>query len=165
MRNAKRAALALALTSTTLGACSDDDGTPAAGATTRGTVMSTSATASRNAIVIKTQFVDFDGTVLAGSTIGDAPFCPGGTLHHKAGSPEIGHPAVNVFTCKTGRLEIGFGPGPDQMNNRVQTSDWDVVTGTGEFAGATGSGRMTVEFPSVGASRGRETFTGTIIVP
>ena len=126
---------------------------------------SASAHRHRTAITIKTKFVNFDGKVVPGSVIGTEPFCPGGTLHHQAGSPEIGYPAINVFTCGSSELRIGFGPGPDQMNKKVQTSDWKVLYGSGDFAGVTGSGHMRVVFPSVGASRGRETFTGAVTVP
>lgn len=115
--------------------------------------------------MIKTKFKGFDGTVVVGSLIGTSPFCSGGTLHHEPGSAEIGYPAVNVFTCDTSQLKIGFGPGPDQMNKRIQTSDWKVLGGSGAFAGATGSGHMSVEFPTAGASTGQETFTGTVTVP
>jgi hypothetical protein len=132
---------------------------------TTGPTRATSAQGARTSIVIKTRFVDFDGTVVAGSHIGDTPFCAGGTLHHQIGSPEIGFPAINVFTCGDSRLKIGFGPGPDQMNNRIQTSGWKVLEGSGNFAGVTGSGRMKVEFPHVGASSGEETFTGAVVLP
>jgi hypothetical protein len=127
--------------------------------------LSASAQGARKTIEIKTEFVDFEGKVVAGSFIGDARFCAGGTLHHEAGSPEIGYPAINVFTCGNSQLQIGFGPGPDQMNNRIQTSGWKVLGGSGDFAGATGTGQMKVEFPKAGATNGHETFTGTIVVP
>ena len=119
----------------------------------------------RRAILIKTRINGFDGTVVDGSKLGDAAFCGGGTVHHESGSPEIGHPAINAFTCGDSRLEIGFGPGPDQMDNRIQTSDWDVLTGTGVFNGVTGSGSMQVEWTAVGTTTGEETFTGTLLVP
>lgn len=165
---ARSAVAALAVAAASLTACSDDAGTHA---TTRATTTSTGTThtasphGERKTIVIKTQFVDFDGVVVDGSLIGNSAFCAGGTLHHESGSPEIGYPAINVFTCGDSQLKIGFGPGPDQMNNRIQTSDWKVLEGSGDFAGVTGSGRMKVEFPRVGASNGQETFTGTVVVP
>jgi hypothetical protein len=124
-----------------------------------------SAKGESKAIVVKTHMVEFDGKVLAGSTLGDAVFCAGGTVHHDHGSEEIGFPAVDVFTCGGSTLRIGFGPGPDQMNNQVQTSDWSVLGGTGTFATITGSGQMRVVFPSAGASTGDETFTGTVLIP
>ncbi len=172
---ARGAVAALAVAAASLTACSDDAGTHAtatatATATTRatsstGTTLTASPHGERKTIVIKTQVVDFDGKVVDGSLIGDSAFCAGGTLHHESGSPEIGYPAINVFTCGDSQLKIGFGPGPGQMNHRIQTSDWKVLEGSGDFAGVTGSGQMKVEFPRVGASNGQETFTGSVVVP
>ncbi len=97
--------------------------------------------------------------------MGGARFCPGGTVQHEPGGREIGFPAVNVFHCRDGRLEIGFGPGPDQADRSVQTSDWKIVGGDGRFAGASGEGQMRVRFAKPGAATGQETFTGHIVVP
>jgi hypothetical protein len=150
-------------------ACSDDGkdagGRSSAVAPNSDTPASRSPQGQSKAIVIKTHVIDFDGTVLAGSVIGDSPFCAGGKVHHAFGSPDIGFPAVNVFTCGKSQLKIGFGPGPDQMNNRIQTSGWKTLGGTGEFAGVTGSGQMKVEFPAAGSSDGREIFTGSLVLP
>jgi len=107
----------------------------------------------------------FEGEVLAGSGIGDSPFCRGGTVRHEPGSPEIGFPAINVFRCTDGQLRIGFGPGPDQMNNAVQTSSWEILDGSGRFAGMSGDGQMKVRFERAGASKGQETFKGRVVVP
>ncbi len=116
-------------------------------------------------IVIKTRIVEFTGKVLPSSVLGGAAFCPGGTLRHEHGSPEIGFPAVNVFNCRAGALRIGFGPGPEQMDQAVQTSDWRVLDGTGTFAGSTGEGTMRVKFEPGDAAIGHETFTGVVVVP
>jgi hypothetical protein len=116
-------------------------------------------------VVIKTRIVGFAGQVLPGSVLGAAAFCPGGTVRHEHGSPEIGFPAINVFNCQAGALRIGFGPGPDQMNQAVQTSDWRVLDGTGSFAGHTGEGTMRVKFEEGDAAIGRETFTGVVVAP
>jgi hypothetical protein len=116
-------------------------------------------------IVIKTRIVEFTGKVLTGSVLGDAAFCPGGTLRHEHGSPEIGFPAINVFNCQAGALRIGFGPGPDQQDQSVQTSDWRVLDGTGSFAGSTGEGTMRVKFEEGDAAIGHETFVGVVVVP
>lgn len=131
---ARSAVAALAVAAVKLTACSDDAGTHAtATATTRatttsstGTTLTTSPHGVRKTIVIKTRFVDFNGKVVDGSLIGDSAFCAGGTLHHESGSPEIGYPAINVFSCGDSQLKSGFGPGPDQMNRRIQTSGWKV---------------------------------------
>ena len=115
-------------------------------------------------ILIMTRMVGFSGKVLPGSALAGSPFCTDGTVRHEPGSPELGFPAINVFDCPDGQLQIGFGPGPDQMNNSVQTSDWKVLDGSGEFAGMSGEGQMQVRFPRPGASKGHETFRGTIVV-
>ena len=114
-------------------------------------------------IVIETRIVGFTGKVLAGSVLGDTAFCPDGAVRHEHGSPDIGFPAVNVIDCGAeGSLRIGFGPGPDQMDQAVQTSDWEVLDGTGSFAGSTGEGTMRVEFENAGDGIGHETFVGLI---
>jgi hypothetical protein len=126
---------------------------------------SSSPTLAGEEIVIKTRIVGFTGEVLTGSVIGGTAFCPGGTVRHEHGSPDIGFPAINVFTCAAGALRIGFGPGPDQMDQAVQTSDWRVLDGAGSFAGYTGEGTMRVEFDDADAAIGQETFIGEVVVP
>ena len=122
------------------------------------------AQAPSKPILIGTRMVGFSGKVLPGSAIAGSPFCTDGTVRHEPGSPEIGFPAINVFDCPDGQLQIGFGPGPDQMNDSVQTSDWKILDGSGEFAGMSGEGQMKVRFPHPGASEGHETFRGTVVV-
>jgi hypothetical protein len=119
----------------------------------------------REPILIKTRVKGLAGEVLVGSVLGDSPFCPGGTVRHEHGSLEIGFPAINVFHCLDGQLRIGFGPGPDQMNNSVQTSDWKILDGIGRFARLSGDGQMTVQFERPGSAIGKETFTGQVVVP
>jgi len=146
--------VALTITVTVLAACGD-------GSADGGEGDGTDA----ERIVIKTRVKMFTGTVLAGSIIGDSPFCPGGAVRHEHGSPEIGFPAINVFRCPDGQLKIGFGPGPDQMNNAVQTSYWEVLDGNGRFAGMSGDGQMIVRWERAGSPIGQETFTGMVVVP
>ena len=118
----------------------------------------------REAILIKTRITMFTGEVLAGSLIGDSPFCPGGTVRHERGSPEVGYPAINVFQCTDGQLRIGFGPGPDQFNKTVQTSSWAILDGSGRFAEMSGDGQMKVRWERAGAVKGQETFKGKVVV-
>jgi hypothetical protein len=113
-------------------------------------------------ILIRTAMNGLTGKVMAGSELGESPFCPGGSVRHDHGSPELGFPAVNVFHCSDGDLKIGFGPGPDQMNNAFQTSSWEVLEGTGTYAALTGRGQMVVKFTSAGAVNGQETFLGRL---
>jgi hypothetical protein len=157
--------IALAITASGLTACGDGGGDEISAAPDADRSVSAPVKGDRERIVIKTQIRMFAGKVLTGSVIGDSPFCPGGTVRHEPGSMEIGHPAVNVFRCPDGQLEIGFGPGPDQMNNAVQTSDWEVLDGSGRFEDINGHGQMTVRWEKVGSPNGRETFTGTVVAP
>ena len=86
-------------------------------------------------------------------------------MRHEPGSPSIGYPAINVIECPDGQLLIGFGPGPDQMNESIQTSGWEILEGSGRFAGASGTGHMRVRWDRVGAPEGRESFRGQITIP
>jgi len=117
------------------------------------------------ALVVKTRIHGFAGEVVSGSVLGGEPFCEGGTVQHEQGSPAIGFPAVNVLDCPDGQLRIGFGPGADQMEQVVQTSHWEVLEGSGGFAGASGEGEMEVEWTALGSDEGQETFTGTLELP
>ena len=166
--------IALTLAAIVLAACSgnDEDGggtNPEPDVTSSDQDVSSKSPAPDSGhgkpILIKTQLTMPTAKVLAGSVIGDAPFCPGGTARDEHGSLEIGHPVLRTFRCPDGQLRIGFGPGPDQMNNTVQTSDWEVLDGSGRFTGASGTGQMIVQWPRVGASQGQETFVGMVAVP
>jgi len=157
--------LAVMVAAACLTSCSNDKGAGSGSAPSIAPVPDSSSppTLDGERIVIKTRIVEFTGKVLAGSVLGGAVFCPGGTVRHDHGSPEIGFPAINVFKCQAGSLRIGFGPGPDQKDQAVQTSDWRVLDGTGNFAGYTGEGTMRVKFEEGDAAIGRETFTGVIV--
>jgi hypothetical protein len=161
-------ALAVMLAATCLTSCghaSDEDSGAAPTIAPSSEVDSSSPpTLDGEEVLIKTRIHGFTGKVLTGSVIGGAAFCPGGTVRHEHGSPDIGFPAINVFSCGAGALRIGFGPGPDQMDHAVQTSSWQVLDGTGSFAGATGEGRMRVKFQDQDAAIGHETFTGEVVV-
>ena len=170
--------LALTIMATSLTACGDDrgagDGDGRTVAPSADTHLTTppqetpshdAPEGDREPILIKTRVKGLAGEVLAGSVLGDSPFCPGGTVRHEHGSLEIGFPAINVFHCPDGQLRIGFGPGPDQMNNSVQTSDWKILDGIGRFARISGDGQMMVKFERAGSAKGQETFTGHVVVP
>ncbi len=155
-----------------LGACSGDDPRGDGGATSSSSVTPTTSTdvatpANEGArpMLVRTRVRGFSGRVLAGSVIGQSPFCSGGRVRHERGSPDIGYPAVNVFLCDEGELRVGFGPGPDQMDDAVQTSEWVVLEGSGRYEGTTGGGQMVVQFPEAGASVGEETFMGRVVLP
>jgi hypothetical protein len=167
MRIVQLSSALLVLATASLTGCGDNEG----GGRARGTASASpagaasSVRASSEAFLLKTHVQGFDGRVLPGSVLGDARFCDRGLVHHAFGTPSVGFPAVNEITCSGSVLRIGFGPGPDQMNKRIQRSDWRVLDSTGDFAGATGSGQMRVEWDKVGGTDGRETFTGTVALP
>lgn len=147
----------------------DDGATGTSPATPKTTAASTGPTTpggNGDPVLIRTAVKGFGGKVVKGSVLGESAFCSGGTVRHDRGSPEIGFPAVNVFLCSDGQLKIGFGPGPEQMNNSVQTSNWKILAGSGRFSGMTGTGQMIVQW-SEGArpEQGQETFTGRVFAP
>ena len=157
--------LALTITATGLTACGGEEDGGDGTAVPHARTASPTPSERSEPILIKTQVARFAGEVLAGSVIGGSPFCPGGTLRHEHGSPEIGFPAIDVFDCPEGRLRIGFGPGPDQMNNVIQTSYWEILDGSGRYAKMRGDGQMKVRFQAAGSSKGQETFRGDVTVP
>jgi hypothetical protein len=100
------------------------------------------------------------GEVLEGSSIGDSPFCTGGSFRDQRGNPEIGS-VDRSLTCSDGNLRIGFSPGT--LQNHSQTGPWKVVSGTGAYEGLRGHGKMVVKYASGyrDLPKGSETFTGT----
>jgi hypothetical protein len=157
-----------------VGGCGDD-GADDNGAATTPTVDGAAADPGEGGeeIVIKTHVViDIpeggpqpgksisEGEVLGGSSLGDSPFCPGGTfsdLH--SDDPEIGL-VDRTFDCPDGSLRIGFTPGVPE--GRTQAGPWRVVSGTGAFEGLHAHGEVEIEYePGSRSSEGRETFTGT----
>ena len=144
--------LMLTLATVGLAACGDDDGGKKGAATTPG--------GETEKVVIKTQLNIPTGKVLGGSSVGDSPFCPGGTFRDRDGNDAIGS-VDRTFRCPDSNLRIGFSPG--EPNGGVQTGPWKVVSGTGAFEGLRGDGQMKVKFESGSDSKGRETFTGTVV--
>jgi hypothetical protein len=168
----------VAIVVTSLAACSSGDGndrradsggSPAAPKTTTAKPdPTTPAEEDGDPILVRTSMHGLagKGKVVTGSVLGESAFCAHGTVRHDRGSPEIGFPAVNVFRCSDGQLKIGFGPGPEQMSNSVQTSDWKILDGSGRFTGMTGSGQMIVQWSGkAGSDKGHETFTGRVLAP
>jgi hypothetical protein len=168
-RGSATVSLPLLIASAVLTSCGNhnDEGSASAPTPTSRFALDTSSrpAGESDRTVIKTRIVGFTGRVLTGSILGSTVFCRGGTVRHARGNLEIGFPAVNVFSCPTGSLRIGFGPGPDQMDYTVQTSNWRVLGGSGSFVGATGEGTMQVKWEQAEAALGRETFRGVIVLP
>ena len=123
----------------------------------------TTAADSDQPILIKTRVDIPTGEVLAGSTLGDSPFCPGGTFRDRHGSEDPSVPPYGLvdrtFRCSDGSLRIGFTPG--QPQGRTQAGPWKVASGTGAYKGLQGDGQMKVKYESGSDRKGRETFTGT----
>jgi hypothetical protein len=155
--------LGVALTITALGvaACGGDDG-DAAGTTSVSSNERASTAgggASGEPILIKTRVTIPTGEVLAGSTIGDSRFCPGGTFRDRNGNDDIGS-VDRTFRCPDGSLRIGFSPGVPQ--GQTQAGPWKILSGTGAYKTLRGEGQMKVTFEPGSSSNGRETFPGTV---
>lgn len=101
------------------------------------------------------------GEVLEGSTLGDSPFCAGGTILDSHGSTD---PAVwlivETITCPDGTVRLRFTPDPPQ--GLIQTGSWTIVSGTGAFERLRGNGGMEVVYDPDDDSLGHVTFTGTV---
>ena len=170
--------LALLLTLATVGlaACGNDDGDESGAETTPGADGDLSADPGEGGeeIVIKTRVTIgaadelrgsnvSGGEVLDGSSIGDSPFCPGGTFRDAhSEDPEIGF-VDRKLQCPDGSLRIGFSP-QAPTTPVTQSGPWHVVSGTGAFEGMEGDGQMEIKYePHTDATEGRETFTGTVV--
>jgi hypothetical protein len=111
-----------------------------------------------DAILIETRIPDpkkHTGEVLDGSVIGESAFCPGGKT--KGGS--TGGTITATFQCPRGSLTVSYSP---TQRSLVQSSDWKVVSATGNFKGLDGGGWMVANFGSDDPENGGETFTGTV---
>src|SRR3954451_935827 len=135
MVTAKTAVTALLTVSVLgLGACGGDDGdgggtttgAEEARTTAGGDETGTSAKESGEAILIKTRLAPLNargestGEVLSGSTIGDSPFCAGGTFSDGPVKPP--HRSVlRTFRCSGDILTITFN---STLPDVKQRSDW-----------------------------------------
>jgi hypothetical protein len=158
-------AVALTVTATGLAACGGDDGDEGGTTAAPGVdATSTQAAEGGKPILIKTRVDIPTGKVLGGSSIGDSPFCPGGTFRDRHGSEDPSVPPFGLvdrtFRCRGGSLRIGFTPGAP--HGRTQTGPWKIVSGTGAFEGLRGDGRMKTKYEPGSNTTGRETFTGTV---
>jgi len=124
-------------------------------------------------IVIQTSMVIADaehsepiatGEIVDGSTLGAAPFCPGGTIRDTHASLD---PAVEplglidrTITCPDGTLRIVFTPGGAQLES--ETGSWTIVSGTGALEQLRGAGRMETSYDAGPDAPARETMTGTV---
>ena len=158
-RRARWLAAALTVTAIALAACGSGDGEDGDAAGTE-----SAAGGEAEPILIKALIGLSTGKILDGSTIGDAPFCPGGTVKDKHGTREIGL-VDRTITCSDGTLRMGFDPQHPVGN--TQRGPWRIISGTSAYEGWKGSGEMKTTYPNGpprpgNNAKGRETFTGTV---
>jgi hypothetical protein len=156
-----RLVIVLTIAAIGLVGCGGGEGSESRAATTSG-VHRKSSRATSEKIVIKghanLQGVEDVGDVVRGSSLGDAPFCPGGT--YSGGHADVPAGSIDrTFKCRDGTLRILFTPGA--THGRTVTGRWRVLSGTRAFEGAKGSGRMETKFET--DTQARETFTGTVV--
>ena len=109
-------------------------------------------------ILIETRITDaraHTGEVLDGSLLGESAFCPGGT---STGSSQ-GAVITTIFECPEGTLTVTYAPTQFSL---VQSSPWEIASGTGSFEGLIGGGSMVAAFGPEDPDSGREIFTGTV---
>ena len=104
------------------------------------------------------------GRVLQGSMLGGATFCVDGTIRDSHANLD---PAVEslglidrTFTCPDGTVRMVFTPAEMQQDDRAGT--WTIVSGTGAFERARGSGTIDTEYDPANQALPRETLTGRI---
>ena len=150
--------LALAVATFGVAACGGDDGDDSEATTTPATDAAVAEAGEK--IVIATH-IEFPpnaapkGEILVGSTIGDSPFCQGGSFGDTGGTGTW--TVEKTLDCPDGTLTIGFSPG--RPVDHVQSGPWKVLAGTGALANLNAKGEMEV---TGSAGEGRETFTGTV---
>jgi hypothetical protein len=102
------------------------------------------------------------GDILEGSTLGDSPFCVGGTIRDTHGSPD---PEVlliaRTITCQDGTIRLDLSP--ELSQSLTQAGSWTIVSGTGAYEGLSGSGEMETTNEPDPAAPARETLTGTVM--
>ena len=141
------------------------------------TSASSTAAPSSEPLVIRTSLVIAatagsepiaTGEVLEGSTLGDSPFCVGGTILDSHRSPEPASepygPVYRTVTCSDGTVSLGLTP--DVTSNapqgEPQTGSWTILGGTGAFEALGGSGEMETVYGRDERAPANETLTGTV---
>jgi hypothetical protein len=124
-------------------------------------------------IVIRTEMTIADtpgseptatGKVLEGSMLAGATFCVDGTIRDSHANLD---PAVEplglidrTFTCPDGTVRMVFTPA--EMEHDARAGTWTIVSGTGAFEKARGTGSIDTEYDPANQALPRETLTGTI---
>ena len=161
-RRARWLAAALTVTAVALAGCGADEEAGVKDAKSDQPSKSAAA-AEADPILIKTRVDLPTGEVVDGSTIGDSPFCPGGTFMDQHGTAEIGF-VDRTITCQDGTLRMGFDPQVPEGN--TQGGPWRIISGTGAYKGWEGRGQMVMRYDpsdkSPHPSRGQERYRGTV---
>jgi hypothetical protein len=168
----RRAVVLASVLALVVGSCGGaDDGED--GAADTGAVST--AEARGEPIVIRTSVVIADvegaeipatGEVLDGSTLGDAPFCVGGTIEDRHANED---PAMEPYgllartiTCPDGTVRVAFTPEVTPGQVQGQSGSWTIVSGTEAFERMRGSGEMETTYDASDGSLAHETLTGTV---
>lgn len=101
------------------------------------------------------------GEVLDRSTLGDSPFCAGGTVvdSHGSSDPTVWL-IIETITCPDGTVKLRVEPDPPAGLN--QTGSWTIASGTGSLERLRGSGEMEVVYDADPAAPAQVTLTGTV---
>jgi hypothetical protein len=105
------------------------------------------------------------GRVLKESTLGDSPFCAGGTILDSHGSSDLTVEPYGLIdraiTCPDGTMRVGFTPdvGPQGPTGK---GSWTIVSGTGAFQGLHATGAMAVTYDKDDDALAHETLSGTV---
>ena len=101
------------------------------------------------------------GEVLDRSTLGDSPFCVGGSVvdSHGSSDPTVWL-IVETITCPDGTVKLRVEPDPPAGLN--QTGSWTITGGTGSFDRLRGSGDMEVVYDPDSDAPAHVTLTGTV---
>jgi hypothetical protein len=82
------------------------------------------------------------------------PFCRGGKTTGGSDGPTI----TSTFKCRGGTLTVHYAT---TQRSLVQSSAWEIESGTGEYEGLRGGGTMVASFDE-DTDSGREIFAGTL---
>ena len=101
------------------------------------------------------------GEVLEGSTLGDSPFCAGGTVldSHGSSNPTVWL-IIETITCRDGTVRLRLEP--DSSSGLTQTGSWTIASGTGTFERLRGSGEIEAVYDPDPAAPAHVTLTGTV---
>lgn len=164
-----RAVVLVSVLALVLGACGGD--------ASEGGAAGTGAASTTEPLVIRTRMlvaateradIPAIGEVLEGSTLGNVPFCVGGTVEDRHASDD---PAAEPYglldrtiTCPDGTVRVGFTPKvtPEHTPGLIQAGSWIIFSGTGAFERLRGNGEMETTYDPVDGSVAQETLIGTV---